>query len=78
MSMSSGWLSKLAQLLPLRLWLQVRHKKETITHRIRLETDTFPECHVHEVRRERPFWRADKVDMVHKEPGGEVSYTPLK
>ena len=76
--MCSAWLGKIAQLLPFRVRADIKYKRDTITRRVRLETDTFKECHVREVRRERSFWREDRVDIVHKEPGGDIKYTPLK
>lgn len=74
--MSTGWLSKVRDILS--PWPRVTIEKKNINLRIRLDLATFKECQVKEVRRERPFWRMDKVDLVHKEPGGEFKLTPLK
>ncbi len=71
------WLSRIKDLLP---WpnVNVNIDKKTIALRTRIELGEFEECHVGIVRRERPFWRMDKVDFVHKETGGNVTYTPLE
>jgi hypothetical protein len=71
--MSSNWLSNLFPWPRIRLTAE----KKTISLRTRIEVDRFKECEVKEVRRKRLLWREDKVDLVHKEPGRRIKFTPL-
>ena len=74
--MSMEWWNKIRDILQLGPRISV--EKKTISRRSRIELGKFKECEVGVVRRERPLWREDKGDLVHKEPGKDVKYTPLK
>lgn len=61
------------------LWpVEYKVHKKRIDKRLRVDVGKLKECEVGVVRRERPFWREERVDLVHKDPGREITYTPLK
>ena len=56
---------------------EVKVERKSLSLELSIRVDTFEECQVKEVRNKRMFWRDDKVFLVHKEYGGEMTVKPI-
>ncbi|MGA2285167.1 MAG: hypothetical protein ABSG55_02705 [Dehalococcoidia bacterium] len=56
---------------------EVTVERKSLSLEISIRVDTFQECQPKEVRNKRMFWREDRVFIVHKEYGGDITVKPL-
>jgi hypothetical protein len=66
--------TKLRDLIPAQLralWV-----RQSLTIRVKVNPGDLQTCVPKGVQRERPFWRADKLDWFHLLPDNSIKHTP--
>jgi hypothetical protein len=69
------WLSRLRSILPLRV--SASGGRRLIVRLHMMDSYELEECKPKIIRRERPFWREHRLDLLHLKPDGTIDHKHL-